>query len=117
MVVQPACRGEAHLIRFADDFVVLFARKDDADRFANDLPTRLGKFGLELADEKTRLIPFGRVAWRVADQQGKRSEQFDFLGFTYFGARGRTGRWTLQRPPLPRVAANSWSTSKASCIA
>jgi len=39
MVVQPACRGEAHLIRFADDFVVLFARKDDADRFANDLPT------------------------------------------------------------------------------
>lgn len=102
MVVQPACRGEAHLIRFADDFVVLFARKDDADRFANDLPTRLGKFGLELADEKTRLIPFGRVAWRVADQQGKRSGQFDFLGFTHFGARGRTGRWTLQRRPTAK---------------
>ncbi len=102
MVVQPACRGEARIIRFADDFVVLFARKDDADRFATDLPTRLRKFGLELAAEKTRLIPFGRIASRVASQHNQPSERFDFLGFTHFGARSRTGRWTLQRRPTPK---------------
>ena len=102
MVVQPRCRGEAPLIRFADDFVVLFTRKDDADRFATALPARLSKFGLELAPEKTRLIPFGRVAWRVAEQQGSSSERFDFLGFTHFGAKSRMGRWTLQRRPTAK---------------
>lgn len=101
-VVQPACRGEAHLIRFADDFVVLFTREDDARRFATALPTRLGKFGLELAAEKTRLIPFGRDAWRAAEGRGDHSERFDFLGFSHFGARSRTGRWTLQRRPTPK---------------
>lgn len=102
MVVQPACRGEAYLIRFADDFVVLFARKEDAQRFATALPTRLSKFGLELAAEKTRLIPFGRGAWRAAEQQGNPLERFDFLGFTHFGARSRRGRWVLQRRPTAK---------------
>ena len=64
--VQPVCRGEAQLIRFADDFVVAFAREEDARQFARELPARLAKFGLELASEKTRLMPFGRRAWYVA---------------------------------------------------
>ena len=97
--VQPACRGEVQLIRFADDFVVLFAREEDARRFATALPARLAKFGLELAPEKTRLMPFGRRAWHVAAQQGVLSERFDFLGFTHFGARSRAGHWVLHRRP------------------
>jgi group II intron reverse transcriptase/maturase len=97
--IQPACRGEAQLIRFADDFVVVFAREEDARRFATALPARLAKFGLELAPEKTRLMSFGRHAWHVAEQQGMPSARFDFLGFTHFGARSRAGHWGLQRRP------------------
>ena len=100
--VQPTGRGEAQLIRFADDFVVLFAREDDAQRFATALPPRLAKFGLALAPEKTRLIPFGWGAWRAAEDRGERSERFDFLGFTHFGARSRTGRGILQRRPTAK---------------
>ena len=100
--VQPFCRGEAQLIRFADDFVVLFAREDDARRFAAALPPRLAKFGLELAAEKTRLMPFGWRAWRAADDRGERPERFDFLGFTHFGARSRAGHWGLHRRPTAK---------------
>ena len=100
--VQPACRGEAQLIRFADDFVVLFAREDDARHFATTLPPRLAKFGLELAPEKTRLIPFGKRAGNASECRGERPEHFDFLGFTHFGARSRTGRWGLQRRPTAK---------------
>ena len=80
-------------------FVVAFAREEDARQFARALPARLAKFGLELASEKTRLMPFGRRAWYVAEQHSELSARFDFLGFTHFGARSRTGHWVLQRRP------------------
>ena len=77
-VVCPRCQGTAKLIRFADDYVVLFTLQADAERFANVLPARLAKFGLSLAEEKMKLIPFGRRHW-VRDQSYP--EHFDLLGF------------------------------------
>jgi len=65
-VVRPRCVGKATLIRFADDFVVLFQNEADAKRFAQALPTRFAKFNLTLAEEKTHLLPFGRRHWRSA---------------------------------------------------
>lgn len=97
--VRPQCRGKAQLIRFADDFVVLFERYDDAQRFATALPLRLAKFGLTLAAEKTRLLPFGRSTWRTLARHGQPSPRFDFLGFQHFGAPTSTGKWRLQRYP------------------
>jgi hypothetical protein len=59
-VVKPRCQGEVCLIRYADDFVCAFQYQEDAERFYWELGERLGKFGLELSVEKTRVIPFGR---------------------------------------------------------
>ena len=100
--VRPRCRGEAHLVRFADDFVVLFEHEDDAQRFATVLPTRLTKFGLTLTEDKTRLIAFGRSTWQKAASQGHPAPRFDFLGFQHFGVPTRTGRWRLQRYPTAK---------------
>jgi len=66
-VVRPELRGKAELVRYADDFLVLFESEADARHFAELLPERLAKFGLEVAPEKTRLVPFGARFWR----QGK----------------------------------------------
>jgi RNA-directed DNA polymerase len=56
--VQPALAGHAELFRFADDFVVLFDSKQDAERFLAVLPKRFGKYGLTLHPDKTRMVPF-----------------------------------------------------------
>ena len=95
-VVKPSLRCEAQLVRYADDFVVLFADEQDAQRFAADLPGRLAKFGLELAPEKTRLIPFGAKFWH----QGKTATgSFEFLGFSHLLGSSRKGRMVVVRIP------------------
>jgi RNA-directed DNA polymerase len=91
-------RGDVVLSRFADDYVVGFERRDDAERFLADLRERLAKFGLELADEKTRLIEFGRYAARNRALRGdSKPDTFDFLGFTHICASTKTGRFKLKR--------------------
>lgn len=97
-VVQPRCRGQATWIRFADDALALFERQDDADRFHRVLPRRLGKFELTLAEEKTRLIPFGR-AHGCAGQPYR--EHVDFLGFRHHLRHDRRGRMAVVRLPSP----------------
>jgi group II intron reverse transcriptase/maturase len=91
-------RGEMILTRFADDFIVGFEEKEDADRFLDELRGRFAAFGLELHPDKTRLIEFGRNAsWhRKARDLGK-PETFDFLGFTHICARSRRGRFWVKR--------------------
>lgn len=98
-VVCPRCQGMATLIRFADDYVALFASQADAERFANVLPKRLAKFGLTLAEEKTKLIPFGRRHW-VRDQSYP--EHFDLLGFRHHLGTDRKGRMAVIRIPCPK---------------
>jgi RNA-directed DNA polymerase len=98
-VVRPRCKGAAQLIRWADDFVVLFEGREDAERFVEVLPKRLAKFGLSLAEEKTKLIPFGRKHWARGQSH---PHHFDFLGFRHHLGTSRHGRMTVVRIPCPK---------------
>jgi group II intron reverse transcriptase/maturase len=91
--VKPALRGKAHLIRYADDFILGFEREDDARRVLDALHERMGRFGLTLHEDKTRLLPFRRPPAR--QQQGKGPATFDFLGFTFYWGRSRKRRWCM----------------------
>src|SRR5215469_11529395 len=86
--------GDMIVVRYADDFVVGFEHRHEAERFLAELSERLAKFGLGLKAEKTRLIEFGRFAAsnRAARGLGK-PETFDFLGFTHISGRTRAGRF------------------------
>ena len=68
--VQPRLRGRAHLIRYADDFVILFTHEEDARRVMEVLPKRFGKYGLTLHPDKTRLVPFRRPSRKTNDAKG-----------------------------------------------
>ena len=91
-------RGEMIVVRFADDYIVGFQRRDDAQRFLTELRGRLARFGLELAESKTRLIEFGRYAAQNRRARGLgRPETFDFLGFTHVCGKSRSGRFMVTR--------------------
>src|ERR1700756_3238870 len=93
--VKPRLRGAAHEIRFADDAVLCFQYKEDAEKVMEVLPKRFAKHGLTIHPEKTRLLEFGRYAEENAKRQGKKAVTFDFLGFTYVCARSRKGKFTV----------------------
>ena len=94
-VVKPHLKGEAYEIRFADDAILCFQHREDAEKVMRVLPKRFEKFGLTLHPEKTRLIEFGRYAARNAKKQGKRPATFDFLGLTHLCARSLKGKFTV----------------------
>ena len=85
------CEGRACLIRYADDFVVCFQRVGDAKRFREELDGRLGKFGLEVAAEKTKILEFGPLAKLKANARGEKVQTFEFLGLTHYCSRTRNG--------------------------
>ena len=91
--VRPRLKGEAHLIRYADDFLITFEDKEDAERVYAVLGQRMEKFGLTLHPDKTRLLPFRRPPG--SQQFGKGPKTFDFLGFTCYWKRTRSGRWEV----------------------
>ena len=93
--VKPRLRGAAHEIRFADDAVLCFQYKEDAERVMEVLPKRFTKYGLTIHPEKTRLLEFGRYAEEKAKRQGKKPATFDFLGYTHVCARSRRGKFTV----------------------
>ena len=84
--------GYARLIRYADDFVVCFQYKPDAERFHVELGKRLGSFGLEVEPTKTKVMEFGRFAVQNAKRRGERAETFDFLGLTHYCGTKRDGK-------------------------
>ena len=86
-------QGRATLIRYCDDFIIGFEREDDALRVMALLGKRLGRFGLSLHPDKTRLLPFRRPP--VGQRRGKGPATFDFLGFTVYWERSRWGRWRM----------------------
>jgi group II intron reverse transcriptase/maturase len=88
--VRPHLHGAGILVRYADDFVFVFARKEDATRVLNVLPKRFGKYGLTLHPDKTRLVPFQRPG-RNGRGCGRGPGTFDFLGFTHYWAVSRKG--------------------------
>jgi group II intron reverse transcriptase/maturase len=98
--VRPRLKGEAFLIRSADDFVIGVAREDDARRIMEVLPKRMSKYGLTVHPEKTRVVRFhpADVAdSEPADQNSTGPRTFDFLGFTHYWGRSRRGGWVVKR--------------------
>ena len=95
-VVKPRLRGEAYLVRYIDDFVLCFQYRADALRVQEVLRKRLGKFGLTLAEAKTKLVEFGRYAQRYASKRGRRRpETIYFLGFTLYCTRNQKGNFRV----------------------
>ena len=96
-------KGEVIIVRYADDFVLGFQNREDAERFLKALEARMKQFGLEVHSEKTRLIEFGRFAManRERREEGK-PVTFDFLGFTHICAATRNGRFTVKRRSIAK---------------
>jgi len=91
-------KGDVIIVRFADDVIVGFEHREDAERFRDELAQRLRKFDLELHPEKTRLIRFGRTAARDHDGSGgSKPGTFEFLGFTHISGKTRKGCFTVKR--------------------
>lgn len=104
--IKPRLNGEAYYIRYADDFLIMFQYENDAKAVMNVLPKRLGRFSLEVAEDKTRIMPFGRY-------KGTK-EDFDFLGFTFFNTTTRTGKYRVgirtskKKLKAKKQAAKAW---------
>ena len=95
--MQPRFRGYSGLVVYADDFVVTFQYKDDAERFYEHLKKRMEYFGMTLEENKTRLIEFGRYAEERCARKGRKPQTFTFLGFTHYCSHGRNGRFRVKR--------------------
>jgi RNA-directed DNA polymerase len=105
---KKVARGEVMIVRYADDAVLGFEHRDEAERFLEQLRERLRKFGLELHPDKTRLIEFGRFAAERRKKRGEgKPETFNFLGFTHIcGTNHQTGNFTVHRKTIgKRMAA------------
>jgi hypothetical protein len=105
------------MVRYADDFVICVQYKDDAEKILEKLKDRLGKFGLELAEAKTRRIEFGRFSKQNAQTKGVKPATFNFLGFTHYIDQTRSGRFKLgcktdrNKLTAKRKALNEWLKS------
>ena len=109
-----AAQGDTIIVRYADDFVVGFQYKRDAERFLCDLKDRLASFSLDLHPDKTRLLEFGKFA--IADRRARgerRPETFDFLGFTHYCRTTRNGRFGLGRKPIGKRVNRTLKRIKA----
>lgn len=91
--VRPRLKGRATLVRYADDFVFVFAKKEDAERVFDVLRKRFGKYGLALHPDKTRLVAFQRPQRGDDGDDGPGS--FDLLGFTHHWGLSRKGNWVV----------------------
>lgn len=92
-VVKKRCKGEAYIVRYADDFVCFFQYENEAISFYQALKERLKKFNLELAEDKSKIMRFGRFA-KQNSKDGK-TENFDFLGFTFINGETLTGKYRI----------------------
>jgi RNA-directed DNA polymerase len=90
--VVPRLDGRAMLVRYADDFVIIFERRSDARRVMDVLPKRFAKYGLTLHPDKTRLVDFRRPR-----DGGPKSGIFNLLGFRHYWALSRNGKWLVKR--------------------
>ena len=109
--IKPKLRGEAYYVRYADDFLILFQYENEAQTVLNTSRNRLGKFSLELAEEKTRILPIGRF-------KGTK-EDFDFLGFTFYNTTTRGGKYRLgirsskKKLKAKKQAAKEWLRTRS----
>ena len=105
-VVKKRAKGRVYYCRFADDFLLMTQRNDDAENIMEWLKERFSQFGLELAEDKTRILPFGRFS--------KTKDKFDFLGFTFVNGKTRKGRYRVaiissrKKLKAKRLAVKEW---------
>lgn len=104
--VKPRLAGAAFLIRYVDDFVLVFQRESDARRVLEVLPKRFGRYGLSLHPDKTRLVHF-EPPRSVSEGRPEEPRSFDLLGFTHYWARSRRGHWVVKR----KTASNRFTRS------
>lgn len=96
--IKPNAKGFCDLVIYADDFVICFQYKDEAERFYERLKRRMGNFGLSLEEEKSRLIEFGRFASENRKKRGQgKPDTFNFLGFTHYCSESRNGKFRVKR--------------------
>jgi len=103
--LKKTLKGEIYYVRYADDFILMFQYERQAVKAMSELKARLGKFGLDVAEEKTRILPMGRC-------EGTK-ESFDFLGFTFFNTQTRGGKYRLGvRTSKTRLKAKKQAVKK-----
>ena len=108
-------RGSMIMVRYADDFVMGFQDRDDAERFLRELRKRFAQFGLQLHPDKTRLIEFGRFAAERREKRGEgRPETFNFLGFTHCCGKTQEGS-VHDQAQIDRQAACGPSCKRSKC--
>jgi RNA-directed DNA polymerase len=95
--VKPRLRGKAELVRYADDFVMVFETEGDARRVRGVLSKRFEKYGLRLHSEKTRLVHFTKPNDREPPEGGNGPRSFDLLGFTHYWGKSLKGSWVVKR--------------------
>lgn len=96
--VRPRMKGYCGIVVYADDFVVCFQYKADAEQFYEALKHRMGHFGLSLEEEKSRLLEFGKFAVQNRKRAGKgKPETFNFLGFTHYCSKSKNGKFRVKR--------------------
>ena len=104
--IKPKLKGEAYLVRYADDFIIMSQYENEAKQVYQLLIKRLAKFGLEMEQEKTRILPFGRFKGTT--------ETFDFLGFMHYNGTTRNGKYTVghkmskKKRKLKQQAITKW---------
>ena len=108
--VKSKLKGEAYYVRYADDFLIMFQYENEAREVMQALKPRLGKFSLEVAEDKTRILPIGRF-------KGTK-EDFDFLGFTFYNTTTRTGKYRIgvrtskKKLKAKKQAAKAWLATR-----
>jgi len=122
--VKPLMKEKCRLIRFADDFVIIFLKKHDAERVMNVIPKRFEKYGLKVHPEKTKLIDFRapcnfeRNRENKMNDNGKdtrRTETFDLLGFTHYWSKTRKGIWAITRKTMKSRLSRSIQNIRQWC--
>ena len=93
--VKPQAKGHMSLVRYSDDFVVCCESEKDARNFLELLHTRLEKFGLQVAEDKTKVLKFGRQIWKQSQRSKEKVETFNFLGFTHYCGKSRRGYFVM----------------------
>ncbi|WP_243414604.1 group II intron reverse transcriptase/maturase [Sporosalibacterium faouarense] len=99
-IVRKRCKGMAYMVRYADDSIFCFQYREDAVKFYKELMKRLGKFNLEVAQEKTKIIELKKDTQKKDNDKGSRDkgeESFDFLGFTHYIGKSKDGRMRMKR--------------------
>jgi RNA-directed DNA polymerase len=112
--IREESRGEAYIIRYCDDFICCFQYKEDAMNFYDKLIKRLGEFNLEVAEDKTKIIEFGRFAEENRENRGEgKPEAFYFLGFTHYCSKSRKGKFIINKKTSKKKFKAKLQKSKA----